>query len=124
MRDRHASSGGKVKPGSLRASITFPIGPQGTDSAGPVLLTETGLRREVNPELCDRMAAIYGFLYRELVEASVNKETAAVDDALKVLRLERETWALLLDKINSARAQEGVPSAELTPEEGSLCVEG
>ena len=89
-----------------------------------IIEMETGLRREVNPELCDRMAAIYGFLYRKLVEASVNKETAAVDDALKVLRLERETWALLLDKINSARAQEGVPSAELTPEEGSLCVEG
>ena len=85
---------------------------------------EAGLRREVNPQLCERMAAIYGFIYRKLVDASVNKDAAAVDDALKVLRLERETWVLLLDKINIARAQEGPAHLEPALEDGSLCVEG
>ncbi|HUU85843.1 MAG TPA: flagellar export chaperone FliS [Phycisphaerae bacterium] len=85
---------------------------------------ESGLRRDVNADLCERMAAIYGFLYRKLVEASVNKDTAAIDDALKVLRMERETWVLLLDKINTARAQAGTADPQQTSEHCSLCVEG
>jgi flagellar protein FliS len=89
-----------------------------------VIEMESGLRREVNPELCDRMAAIYGFLYRKLVEASVNKDATAVDDALKILRMERETWVMLIEKIHNARVEHDLPLTEPSQAESSLCVEG
>ena len=64
---------------------------------------QAGLNYEVNRELCERVASIYNFLFRKLVDANVNHEVAAVDDALKVLRIERKTWQILVDKVNQVR---------------------
>ena len=89
-----------------------------------VLEMEQGLRSEVNPELCDRMAAIYGFCYRRLVEASVNQDPSAIDDALKILRTERETWVIVINKVNAARADGVSGDAEPATQQSTLCVEG
>ena len=62
-----------------------------------------GLNYEVNRELCERVAGIYGFIYNKLVEANTTRDVAAIDDAMKVLRIERETWQLLVDKVAKAR---------------------
>ena len=73
-----------------------------------------GLNYDVNPELCKRLASIYNFLYRKLVDACVKREVNDIDDALKVLRIERETWQMLVDKVN--RVRDGVESSdESTP---------
>ncbi len=106
-----------------------------------IIEMEAGLRHEVNPELCERMAAIYGFLYRKLVEASVRKDPSAIDDALKILDIERETWVLLIEKVQATRTDvsEAAPSADPTaprpvleatqadlpqPRPGTLCIDG
>lgn len=76
-----------------------------------------GLNHEANPDLCRRVASIYNFLYRKLVDASVQRDVSAVDDAVRVLRLERETWQLLVDKVNKARADvEGSDAFQGQPE--------
>jgi flagellar protein FliS len=99
-------------------------------SRAQAILTEmeSGLRFEVNPELCERMAAIYNFIYRRLVEANVHQDPGAIEDAVKILRLERETWVLLMDKVTAIRAEHApVPirtDIELKPQPGSLCIEG
>lgn len=67
-----------------------------------VLEMQSGLDFDVNRELCERVASIYGFLYRKLVDACVHRDIAAIDDAVKVLRIERETWQILVDKVNKA----------------------
>ena len=71
-----------------------------------ILEMQSGLRPEVNQELCDRMAAIYSYLYRKLVDASVNRSLTDVDDALKILRYQRETWTMLMDKVAKERAEQ------------------
>ncbi len=68
-----------------------------------VLEMQSGLKFDVNPPLCERVASIYNFLYRTLVNACTNRDVKAVDDAVRVLRIERETWQLLVDKVNKAR---------------------
>jgi len=72
---------------------------------------QAGLNREVNPELCGRVASIYNFLYHKLVDANVHHDVKALDDALHVLRLERETWQILVDKVAAAR-EAGTPLEE------------
>ena len=67
---------------------------------------ENGLRHEVSPELCSQMASLYRFVFSRLVDANVNKDVQAVDDALKVLRHQRETWAILADKVQKAQTAE------------------
>ena len=74
-----------------------------------ILEMQTGLRPEVQPELCDRMRGIYNFIYRSLVDASVQKNVERIDDALRVLRVHRRTWELLVDKVAAARAGEPDP---------------
>jgi flagellar protein FliS len=63
----------------------------------------SGLNYDVNAELCRRMASIYNFIYRKLVDACVRREVEGIDDALKVLRTERETWQLLVEKVSRVR---------------------
>ena len=66
---------------------------------------QSALNYDINRELCERVASVYGFLYHKLVDANVQRDVNAIDDALKVLRIERETWQLLVDKVN--RVQQG-----------------
>jgi flagellar protein FliS len=64
-----------------------------------VLELNNGLRREINPELVDRMAALYDFIFRRLIDANVHREDQAAEDAVRILRHQRETWALLVEKL-------------------------
>lgn len=68
-----------------------------------ILEMQNGLNYDVNRELCERVASVYKFLYRRLVDASVHRDVQAIDDAMRVLRVERETWQLLVDKVNKVR---------------------
>ncbi len=63
-----------------------------------VLEMRNGLRREVNPGLCDQMSALYDFIYNRLVDANLTRSQSALEDALKILRHQRETWQLLIDR--------------------------
>jgi len=75
-----------------------------------VLEMQNALRPEVAPELCEQMSALYGFIYRRLVEANVNKDVKAVDDALRILEYQRETWVMLLEKLSAEGGASADPS--------------
>lgn len=68
-----------------------------------ILEMQNGLNHDANPELCKRVSSIYNFLYNKLIDASVNRSTQAIDDAVRVLRIERETWQILVDKVAKTR---------------------
>ena len=65
-----------------------------------------GLRPELNAELCSKLAAIYTFVYRKLVEANVAHNTRDIDDAVEVLEVQRGIWLELLDKLAGERAEQ------------------
>lgn len=56
------------------------------------------LNREVMPEVCDRLTALYNFLYRRTVEANVQRDPAILDEVIEILEYERETWRLLMEQ--------------------------
>lgn len=64
-----------------------------------VLELGEGLRPEVNPALAGQMASLYSFIYRRLVEANVQQDVQALDEALRILRHQRETWVLLMERL-------------------------
>lgn len=82
-----------------------------------VLEMANGINREVNPELADRMGALYSFIYRRLIDANVNQDERALNDALKILRYQRESWQLLLEKMARESAGTAPPSASSKPAE-------
>lgn len=85
-----------------------------------IMEMRSGLNFEVNRELCERVASIYDFLYHKLVDACVNRSVADIDDAVRVLRIERETWQMLVDKVNRVRVlQEDQESSDCPSEADS-----
>lgn len=68
-----------------------------------VLEMVNGLNYDVDPELCKRTAGLYNFIYRKLVDASVNRDLELANESLKLLEYQRETWVLLLEKLHKER---------------------
>jgi len=70
------------------------------------IITEltSGLKHDVTPDLCGKLAALYNYIYRKLVDASLNHTVESVDEALKLLRYQRDTWALLMEKLGKQKA--------------------
>ena len=76
-----------------------------------VLELSDGLRPEANPKLAERMAALYSFIYRRLIDANLHQDEKASDDALRILRHQRETWVMLIEKL----AQDAPPTTGPEP---------
>ncbi|MFM9994195.1 MAG: flagellar export chaperone FliS [Phycisphaerales bacterium] len=71
----------------------------------------TSIRPDVDPELAQRVRSVYTFMFSELVEASFQKDPARVDEVLRLLNYERETWAMLMGKLAQGRAGDAPPAA-------------
>ncbi|MGF1634425.1 MAG: flagellar export chaperone FliS [Phycisphaerae bacterium] len=69
------------------------------------------LKQDVAPEICGKMAALYNFCYIKLVEANTGHSIESVEDALQILRYQRETWVLLMQEL--AQANAGKAAAKL-----------
>jgi flagellar protein FliS len=92
-----------------------------------VLELSNGLRRDVNPTLVDEMAALYNFIYRRLVDANMHRDVAAAEEAIKILRHQRETWSLLIEKLTKelgADAKSTQPPGGDPPSKPVLSIEG
>ena len=93
-----------------------------------IIEMQNGLNYDVNPELCARVASIYQFLYRKLVDASVQRDVSAIDDAVRILRMERETWRILVERVNQHRddmtEDAGGPTSTSLEEPVSISIEG
>ncbi len=74
-----------------------------------VLELSNGLRRDVNPVLADQMAALYSFVYRRLIDGNVQQDAQAIEDALRILRHQRDTWELLMQRLRQQTQQTASP---------------
>lgn len=90
-----------------------------------VLEMRNGLRPEVNLELCEQMAALYDFVYNRLIDANMQRDPTAIDEALRILEHQRETWSILIQKIRREGASPiaNEPEGE-EPVTASFSVEG
>ena len=77
------------------------------------ILTEMscGLKHDVLPELCEKLSALYSYVYRRLIDANVKRDAEALEEAITLLRYQRETWSLLLEQLGKAKA--GIAAAKI-----------
>lgn len=107
----------------------------GFSNARPIVLELAhGIGPETDPELRRKIVGVFMFIYRRLIDANVDRSVEIVDEALRLLEYERETWALYLEKLGVRRPDPG-PAAPLAraaagdapaPEGGerpSLCIQ-
>lgn len=74
-----------------------------------VLEMHNSLNYDVDRALCQRMASLYNFIYRKLVEASVERNPGIAEEVIGLLEYQRETWVMLMKKAQEEHA--AVPSA-------------
>ncbi len=67
-----------------------------------VLELSTSLRPEAAPQLCEKLNALYVYIYRRLIDANTDHDVAAVDEAIELIDYERQTWQMLMDKLVQA----------------------
>lgn len=58
----------------------------------------TSIRPDCDPQLAAKVRDLYGFMYRHLVEGSHEKSLPKIDEVIKLLEYERETWVLAMEK--------------------------
>lgn len=94
------------------------------------ILTEMSctLKHDVAPDLCGKLSALYNFAYRKLIEANIDHNVEAIDEAIEILRYQRETWAMLLDHLGKQKAAAAASKLDMpAPDarmEASICVQG
>lgn len=64
-----------------------------------VLELSTSLRPEASPGLCQKLEALYTYIYKRLVEANVSHDVSVVDEVVELLEYERQTWQMLMDRL-------------------------
>lgn len=68
-----------------------------------VLELSTSLNHEMDPELCGKLAGLYNYIYRRLVDANMERDVSCINECIDLLDYERQTWILVM---NEMRAQE------------------
>jgi flagellar protein FliS len=74
-----------------------------------------GLNREIDADLAKKVAAIYLFVFRSLMEANVRKDAAKLDGALGVLEIERETWRRVCETLGGTKSPKGPDPKNASP---------
>lgn len=83
----------------------------------------SAMKPEPNAELYDRLRALYTFMITHLLESSTQKDVRKADRVLELLAYERETWALLMDRLGEQRTA-AAPRAPEGAEPKALSLEG
>ena len=59
------------------------------------------LNHDVAPELTAKVASVYMFIFRSLVDANYQHDEKRLDDAVRILKEERQTWQQVCAEIAS-----------------------
>lgn len=73
----------------------------------------TTIRHDIDPDLMDKVKAIYTFLYSEITTANLEKSVPRMDKIIQLLEYETETWRLLMQKLATEKT---APNAAAQPD--------
>ncbi len=86
------------------------------------------LKHQVYPDLCTKLSSLYNYVHRKLIDANVNHNIESLNEAIGLLKFQRETWAMLLQQLGQQKAAEAASQMDIpepdTRMEASLSVEG
>src|SRR5580658_4155214 len=64
------------------------------------------LRREVNPQYCDTLAGLYGYLQRRLIQAHAEKSDSMLREVQALIQTLLEGWVGAMDNLSGERKGE------------------
>lgn len=57
--------------------------------------------RDKLPEITTRLIDLYAYIYKSLIEAGLKHDRGQLDDVIRVLLIERDTWQIVCDTIST-----------------------
>ncbi len=75
----------------------------------------SALNPEPNPELIDRLKALFLFVHERLVNADLYHDSQLARDALKILEMHRETWIEVMGRVQQERQPVQSAATNVTP---------
>ena len=76
-----------------------------------LLELSTSLKHDSDPDLCSKLSALYTYIYRLLVDANMQRQPEPVEEALRLLEYERQTWLMLMEQIDATPPGQTSPQA-------------
>lgn len=73
-----------------------------------------GIKQETARDLAQKVSSVYWFIYRSLVDANVRRDEKNLDDAVKLLHSEQETWQQVCQQLGSSPAAQQAGSVVLS----------
>lgn len=70
----------------------------------------TSVRPDTEETLRRRVQGLYSFIFKQLVDASFERDAAKADQAIDLLQYEKETWELAMQKAAEERGGSSTPS--------------
>ena len=58
----------------------------------------TSIRPDCERDLAENVKALYSFMYKHLVEGVYEKDFTKIDEVIRLLTYERETWVMAMEK--------------------------
>ena len=80
------------------------------------IITEllSSLNHEVAPELTRKVASLYLFAFRRLIDANLHRDEQRLDEALSVLEPQREAWQGVCEKLGTRLRSDDQAAASLS----------
>jgi len=75
-----------------------------TDAQAIVNQLINGLNPGINKDLCDKLKSLYVYAYKKLLDTNLTHKIESLDEAVKVLKYQRETWAMLMQQLAQQKA--------------------
>lgn len=69
----------------------------------------TGISEDADPEIADKVRAVFLFIYRELMDSSFEKNIAKAEKVVELLEYERDTWILAMERIAAEKRGGNAP---------------
>lgn len=89
-----------------------------------VLELSTSLKHDVDPDLCAKLSALYTYIYRLLVDANVHRTSDKIEEAIRLLDYERETWQMLMGQLTAGKAGQGEPMTDTGAQQTAMSISG
>ncbi len=78
-----------------------------------IIELSNALKHDEAPDLCDKLAALYNFMYRRLVDANISRDADIINEVIRLLEYERETWLMVMGKIKKQRDDNTSPVTDI-----------
>ena len=73
----------------------------------------SSMKPQLYPELCDKLSAVYRYVYKRLIETTTEHKIESLQEAIDLLRFQRDTWAIMLEQVGKERASHAIKNVSV-----------